>query len=102
MPLSIASWTRCQPATGAAAESPASTAMRTRRPFLSFAYGASRDRPVCLCGKGLVSEEGGEETAAREELLRSAVLDDPALVEHDRDVGNADRREPLGRDEHGA
>ena len=32
----------------------------------------------------------------------AACLDDPAVVEHDRAVGDADRREPLRRDEHGA
>ena len=56
--------------TGAAAESPASSAIWTRRPFLSFAYGAMRESPVrCLDGlrcKRLVSEERREETAGGE------------------------------------
>src|SRR5215213_9526681 len=90
MPLSIASRTRCHPATGAAAESPASSAMTASRLFLSAAYGARRDSPVRRCsrGKGLVSEEGGEEAAAGEQLLRTALLDDPAFVEDRGEVGD--------------
>src|SRR5687767_6554 len=102
MPSSIASWTRCQPVTGAAADSPASSAITVSRAFLSFAYGARRVSPVrCrrLRGNGLVSEECGEEAAAGEELLGPALLDDPAAVEHGRDVGDADRRQALRRDE---
>ena len=36
---------------------------------------------------------------AGDELVVRSVLDDPAVVEHDDEVGAADRREPVGDDE---
>ena len=104
MPLSIASRTRCQPATGAAAESPASSAIRTQAALLVASRTERAAKGPCgaYAATRLVSEERGEEAAGAEQLGRRALLDDPALVEHDREVGDADRREPLGRDEHGS
>src|SRR6187455_1214125 len=101
MPLSIASWTRCQPTTGAAAEMPASSPISASRLFLSRAYGASLVRPVRgLRGKGLVSEQSGEQAAGGEKLARATLLDDAPLVENNREVRHADRRETLRGDEY--
>src|SRR5918992_2431982 len=103
MPPSIASPTRCHPATGAAADSAASRTTNASTPRLPPAYGRSLVRPVCaLRGNGLLSEERRERAAGGEELVRRSVLDHAPFVEHDGAVGDADRREALRGDQDGA
>ena len=53
-------------------------------------------------GKGFVSEQVGEGAAEADQVLRQAALDDAAVPEDDRAVGDEDRREPLAGDQHGA
>src|SRR5918992_1244249 len=89
MPPSIASPTRCHPATGAAADSAASRTTNASTLRLPPAYGRSLVRPVCvLRGNGLLSEErreraaGGQEGAGeRDALALPAGEVDPALAD---------------------
>src|SRR3954466_720400 len=60
------------------------------------AYAVSGD--VC----GPVAVERGVEALPPEQLVVGALLDDPAVLEHDDQVGVADRREPVGDDEGGS
>ena len=74
-------------------------------PLALGGVGKEAREPVCarwLRGNGLVSEQRGEEPAGGEQRGRPAFLDDAAAVEHDRAIGDADRREALSRDEDGA
>src|SRR4051794_26337137 len=103
MPWSIACWTTTNPATGAAAPATATIDSRTTRVVCPRRYRASRERPTrclrALRGKDFLPEEARERAVARQELVRLAVLQDHAVVEHDRAVGHLDRREPLRRDQ---
>src|SRR5580765_697397 len=99
IPLSIASCTSSRPITGPAAPSSAITLRNATRLYWPCKYWPRRLRPVRLGGKELVSEQSLEVAVAAEQVERRAVLDDAAVHEHDRPVGDLDRREPLGRDE---
>src|SRR5262245_24000027 len=103
MPLSMASPTRCQPTTGAAAEMAASTITTVMRRWRPSVYCQRRESPVrCLRplrSKCLVSEQPREGSPATEQLGRRAVLDDHAALEHDRPVGDENRRQALARHE---
>src|SRR3954452_5089 len=103
MPWSIACWTTTSPATGAAAPATATMDSRTTRAVCPRRYRASRERPTrCLRGlrgKDFLPEEARERAVAREQLVRLSVLQDHAVVEDDRAVGDLDRREALRRDQ---
>src|SRR5262245_26290753 len=102
IPLSIASCTSRRPITGPAAPSSAITLRNATRLYCPRRYCASRLSPVRSRGKELVSEQLLEVAAAAQELEGRAALDDPPVDEHDRPIGDLDRRQPLGRDEDGA
>src|SRR5262249_58761108 len=106
MPPSIASPTRCQPTTGAAAETAASSMTTRIRRWRPSVYCQRRDSPVrrlrVLRSNCLVSEQPCEGPAAAEQVRRATVLDDDAVLEDDRAVGHEDRRQTLARDEDGA
>src|SRR3954471_4690240 len=103
MPWSIACWTTTSPATGAAAPATATMDSRTPRVVCPRRYRASRESPTrclrSLGGKDFLPEEARERAVARQQLVRVAVLEDHAVVEHDRAVGDLDRREALRRDQ---
>src|SRR5581483_3665541 len=104
MPLSIASRTISSGPTCVTAMPIPTTARPATRSRWPGRYAVRRDSPVrCLRNRRhLLAEERGEQRAALQQLLRRAGLDDPAIVEHDRAVGDLDRREPLRRDQDGA
>src|SRR5512133_4262233 len=101
IPLSIASCTSSRPITGPAAPSSAITLRNATRRYWPLRYCPRRLRPVRLCGKELVSEQSLEVAVAAEQLERRAVLDDPAVDEHDCPVCDLHGREPLSRNEDG-
>ena len=50
----------------------------------------------------LLPEQRGEVAVADQQLAGRPVLDDPAVPQHDRAVGQLEGRQPLGRDQHRA
>src|SRR5215213_7435648 len=92
MPWSIACWTTTSPATGAAAPAIATIDSRTTRRVCPRRYRESRERPTrclrVLGGKDFLPEEARERPVARQQLVRLAVLEDHAVVEHDGAVGD--------------
>src|SRR5882757_714407 len=104
MPLLIASCTTSSAATGAAAEQTPTTERSATRRQRPTRYRLSRVRPMrCLCGgTDLLSEEGPEDTAEREQFSGRADFDDHAVVEHHGAIGDLDGRETLRCDQDGA
>src|SRR5690242_803049 len=90
MPLSIASCTTRSALTGAAAETMPITDSTATRGYRPARYRVRRVRPVLRCRANFFSEQVPERAAAREQVVWAPRLDDHAVVEHDRAVGDLD------------